>query len=364
MITIKKIHQNKYWISSVVALVFVFVIIPIIVSFYPSTFKMPLGVQVKNGDRIFYQFLDDVKKENGVIVMGTSETGNSLHGNNYWGLLDRDIDLNRHFYAFGGAGRCSYMYFPLILDNPEAFKDLEIIYYINPTYWRKGLNNFKEHYYERYMNESLALSVKNKAIEHGIFEKYMKPGIHVKSSIPFYFDRKLEGYKSVFYSDFMSIINPDDNIKAPSKIDVDRSKIQRVFQTIETETDLAFNACYQFMEQNTPFPEIDTESDFQSQMLIHFIQLINEYQINCTFYLGPYNEVYCQAMNPEFKQQHDEVVTEIKTILNDQQAKYIDGSYQSTVSGTFFDLQHISEYGAYLTAVDIKEYYESKKKNN
>jgi hypothetical protein len=36
----------------------------------------------------------------------------------------------------------------------------------------------------------------------------------------------------------------------------------------------------------------------------------------------------------------------------------IDGTWQGNVPGTFIDVQHISEYGAYLTAQQIKAYYE------
>lgn len=35
---------------------------------------------------------------------------------------------------------------------------------------------------------------------------------------------------------------------------------------------------------------------------------------------------------------------------------YIDGSEISTIPGTFLDVQHISTYGAYLTALQIKRH--------
>lgn len=361
MLTIKTIIHKKLWLSSLMALIIVLVIIPIVLCFFTPPFVEPKGIDVKNGNRIFYNFLEKVKQDNAVIVLGTSETTDDFEDQNYWCLLDRDTDLNRDFYPFAGAGRCSYTYFPLILDNPEAFKNLNLIYYVNPTYWRDDLNSFNTIYYDRYVNQSLALSVKSKATKHKIYKTFFEPGIAVNTAIPFYLDRWVENYKSLYSYDFRMRTSGSSTNKKVKDISIQKNNIEKVFNNVKNEINLKFNATNSYLKNQFPFPQINQESNFQDEMLIAFINLIKEYQINCTFYLGPYNGVYCKAMNPELISQHDQVIEKIKETLNKEHVPYIDGSYQSTITGTFIDIQHISKYGAYLTAIDIKNYYEKNK---
>ncbi len=358
MLTVKKILETKIWIASVLALVIALIFVPIWILFQDRPAVSPLGVNIKNGDRVFYNFLEDTKANDGIIILGTSETGNSLDGKNYWALLDKDEELDRNFYSFGGAGRCSYVYFPLILDNPEAFKDLEIIYYINPTYWRKGLNGFNVNYYTRYINPQLALSTKTKATKEGIYEQFMAPGIEEKTAIPFYFERTINNYKLLYASGLSqkkeAVIS--DTIK--ERFVLSEQGAKETFEITKTKLSLPHNALVEYAATENPFPQIDTTTSFQDDMLIAFIKLTKDYGIDCKFYLGPYNGVYCQKMSENRLEEYEEVMDNIKHILKTHNVEFIDGSYQSNLAGTFLDVQHISEYGAYLTAMDIKAYYE------
>jgi len=359
MLTIKSILKHKLWLACLLSIVIIFVGLPIIVSQGQPPEVMPLGINVKNGDRIFYNFLDRLKSENAVLVLGTSETGKSMDGNNYWALLNRDEDLNRDFYSFGGAGRCTYVYFPLILDNPEAFKDLEIIVYLNPTYWRRGLNGFHSAYYSRYINPLFALSVKGETTLE-IYNEFMAPAVSELTAIPFYLDRWVENYKSLFYSDLAISMDQSSITTLPTepKVKISDLGAKICYDSIKTKINLTYNASNEYLEKNGSFPVIDTSTNFQYNMLSTFIQLTEEFDINCIFYLGPYNGVYGQAKKSDQITAHQTVVNNIKGILKSSGATYIDGSYQSSLTGTFTDIQHISEYGAYLTALDIKRYYE------
>lgn len=340
-------------------LIIVVIIIPVTLRISPpqSIIEAPKGAYIKDGNRIFYNFLEKVKQTNSLLVLGTSETGNGLNGNNYYSLLNRDSSFNKSVYAFGGAGRCSNVYFPLILDNPEALKKTEIIYYINPTYWRKGLNRFDEGYFNRYVSKALIESVKKKAIEEGVYSKFMKSE---EVLYPAFFVRTLIDFKSLYYYDLNNVF------VEKKKTTVCKNNLNTLYnsndiEAIKNQINLEFNVTEDYLSKNLDFPQIDTSTTYQYDMLETFIHLVKKYNINCTFYLGPYNEIYCMKKNPEYLMEYREVLKKIKTILLSNKVDFIDGSDLSTVSGTFIDVQHISEYGAYLTALQIKKHYE---KNN
>jgi hypothetical protein len=367
------------------ALIISLIIIPlIIISTDITPFTKPKGIHVKSGSRVFYNFLEKIKDKNDILVLGTSETGNNLNGNNYYSLLNKDKEFNKSVYSFGGAGRSANVYFPLILDNPEAFRNLDVIYYINPTYWRKELNKFSKPYFNRYVDSSFAYSVKDLAEKKDIFNDFMNPasntGNIALNNLKFSLNRTIDNFRSLYYNDLNSILTQINStshtkknitqritalskhkVSAIEKIDIkmvfDSNKINELKQQINLE----FNATNHFLEQEADFPSIDTESNYQYEMLTSFIQLCKKYEINCTFYVGPYNEVYCQNKKPSLINEHREVLKNIKQILINNKVDLIDGTSISSVPGTFIDIQHISEYGALLTALQIKKHYEKDK---
>lgn len=363
MLTVKNIIKNKIFLPSVfLALILSLVVIPLIIaSLTPISLSLPKGIHIKSGSHLFYNFLENIKQTNDILVLGTSETGNSLNGNNYFSLLNRDTEFNKSVYALGGAGRSANVYFPLILDNPAAFKNLNIIYYINPTYWRNGLNKFNETYANRYIESSLVNYVKEAAKTEDVFDNFMNPGENYNSHVSFLFSRAIDRFKSLYYHDLNLVLSEKEIIpikKVNLKTIYDSTKITNLKQQI----DLEFNVTNEFLRKNSDFPSINTESTYQYDLLFSFIQLCKKNEINCTFYLGPYNEIYCQKKNPELKNEHLIVINSIRDLLINSQVDFIDGSSISSIPGTFMDIQHISEYGAYLTAIQIKEHYE--KKNN
>tara|TARA_B110001452_G_scaffold33543_1_gene25990 strand:- start:1376 stop:2458 length:1083 start_codon:yes stop_codon:yes gene_type:complete len=360
MIIVKTIIKNKLWVSSVLAFIAI-LIIPFVLSFVQSSsLSMPQGAYVKSGNRIFYNFLEKVKQNNGILVLGTSETGNSLNGNNYHSFLNKDKGFNRSLYSFGGAGRCSNVYFPLILDNPKAFSELEIIYYINPTYWRQGLSKFHSNYFNRYVDSTLVYAVKEKAQRLKVYDQFMKDGVTERNYLPFLITRIIDNFKSFYYHDLDKLFKKN-NVVYPVKIDINNHYDKQQIERFKEDINLEYNAFQWFVNTNSAFPIIDTTTTYQYDMLRAFIQLVKEYNINCKFYLGPYNKIYCNKKSPTLKKEYQDVITNIKTILTINDVDFIDGSIFSNTPGTFIDIQHISEYGAYLTALQIKEFYE---KNN
>ncbi len=326
----------------------------------PKPLKIPNGVDIKNGSRIFYRFLNNIKRENGILVIGTSETGNSLNGNNYYSILTKDEEFNRNVYALGGAGRCANVYFPLIMDNPKAFKKLNLIYYINPTYWRKGLNNFNEAYFNRYLDSNFVSHVKSLIPNKGNYERFMNEKQIVNSNINFILNRLIENFKSLYFNDLSLFLDKSKNDKK-LKFNINNKYDQNKLDSLKNKINLKFNVTEEFLKKNEDFPYIDKESDYQYEMLQSFIDICKDYQINCTYYLGPFNEIYCSQKNRDIVADHKQVLKKIKTLLKNKKVDYIDGTDLSRISGSFIDIQHISEYGAYLTAIQIKKYYEKTK---
>ena len=306
----------------------------------------------------------DIKKAKGVLVLGTSETGNELNGLNYWGLLNLDKTVKPYFSVLGGAGRDYTVYFPIILKNPDLFKDLQILVYINPTYWRESLCNFDNHYFTRYVGLQLAANSKEIFKDKNIYEEFLKParyGLVTIDSLSYSFNDKLmnaiDDFKSYFYYDLNRLINDNEKISGKRRI-FDSMTVQQI-DSLKNGINLEYNALESFLASNTPFPAIHQDCTFRYDGLYEFINLCIDYEINATFYLGPYNEVYGRRKNPERLDAYKEVMNNIKLIINSSNMPLIDGSYISQVPGTFLDVQHISQYGAFLSAQQIKEHYET-----
>jgi len=382
MLTIKKIMKYKLWVSSTIAIVVSLIIIPIILLFIDipeikqykneyyktSRIRTPEGIYIKNGDPVFYDYINDVKKTGGIILLGTSETSSWMDGKNYYTLLSHDKDFNKTVFPIAGAGRLANMYFPLILNNPAPFDRLEVIYYINPTYWRKDLCGFNNVYFDRYVGFTLVQNTKDLARERGIYNDYLRLSIpQILSGLS---NELGTSYKDLFVVKLNKLFKKEDtvyiNVKKQKCTSMEKYYIEDYYTPEELESErrkinLEYNVTDKYLSENVSFPEIESNSSYQYDLLTAFILLCKEYNIDCKFYLGSYNEIYCRKMNPELLDEYQTTMENIKQLLISQKVDFIDGSSLSNIPGTFIDIQHISEYGAYLTALQIKEYYE---KNN
>jgi hypothetical protein len=324
MLTINKIIKRKYWVASVSALVLVCVVIPFTVSLlnpYSPT-KMPSDAYLKNGSPIFFDLLKQIKKENGLLILGTSETGNFLDGNNYYHLLNRDTELDRKVYTFGGAGRNANVYFPLMLKNPDVFKGLDLIFYLNPTYWRKGLNGFSQGYFDRYVDPTLVATITEEAKSDGLYEGFMsKTEIHpaVKESE---IEKWADAFQSLYYFNLVQLlaVNEDDNTIILSQYLTPEREV-----LLKDKIDLTHNVTPDFLKKDFQFPPIDTNSTYQDELLLQFIKMCKKLEVNATIYLGPYNAIYCQQMNPELLLRYELQIEKIKALLHQNNMPYIDG---------------------------------------
>jgi hypothetical protein len=358
--------KNRFWIPVTASVVFVLVL-PAVLSLVrlPQALTVK-GTYVKNNNRVLDRFLSGIREENGVLVLGTSETAYKFDSCNYWGFLNADKSTDLKFSVLSGAGRTSSVYFPLLLKDPKKFQNLNILYYVNPTYWREYLSEFDTHYYENYAGKELVLGIIKEAKKRGLYRQFIKPAVYdsigIDSiSINEFKDLSfqiVDNFRSYFYYDLVRLIQ--DNAKIRGKDKLLDTLTGKMYEEFVRDIDLQTNVTTEYLQRNADFPSIDKNTRFRYDELYAFINLCKNNDIRITFYLGPYNTVYAQHKNPELINDYQEVVREIREIIIGAELPLIDGSDISNIPGTFIDVQHISKYGAWLTAQKIKKYYEKK----
>ncbi len=319
------------------------------------------GANAKNVDFEFKLFLRKIKKNNGLLVCGTSETGN-LYYSNYWRLLLKDPAFQQQVSVMGGAGRTCGMYFPMMLNYPDEFKDLELIYFINPTYWREGYNRFIPEYYTRYVGYTQGRHVAEKELVP--LDSFNRPSSIDLEDVPKSYVNALKNTFAGYLSQVASVYFPSWKTKLACSekhskpIPTDSSWIQNLYADLDLETNVS--------KKNVPkmkrFFNIDTASTYRYEELQHFITIAKDRQVNVTFVLGPYNGIQAEIFNQPSKLHHEKVVNNIREILEGSGFDYVDASDLSFVPGSFMDSQHHSKYGAYLIYKKLKAHYENKRK--
>jgi hypothetical protein len=357
------IIRHHLWIPALGSIIAV-----ILLGVYLSLVSLPQaltvnGLYVREDNRVFHRFINDIKKQNGVLIIGTSETVNGLEGANYWGILNNDKTGTLKYSLMAGAGRDYSILLPLVLNNPRLYKDLKILVYINPTYWRVGLNNFNNEYFERYIGPNVAIGIKEKAKAIGLYEDFIKPAQYnavgvdtLEDSFAEKMRREINGLRSLFYYDFNRLIHDKEKIV---RYNLDFDLTEEKITELKNGLNLEYNVLQTYLDTNPTFPAIDLKSSYRYTALYEFIALCKENNIQATFYLGPYNGIFCNKKSPELIPVYEELIQNIKMIISSAHMPLIDGTAQSQIPGTFMDVQHISKYGAFLTAKQIQSYYET-----
>jgi len=314
------------------------------------------GTYIRENSRAFPRFLEAIKQHDGILVIGTSETGNHLSGENYWAMLNRDKAVKPYFSVLGGAGRCSYIWFPPILANPKAFRGLRVFYYLNPTYWREDLNGFSEPYYDRYNGALLVRSIFPAAKRYEL-QSFVKPYFQGKYQQEDWRDYWVDGLKDFnsFYSyDLYHLLKGG----FPRKIHNYRYPAPAQIWMWQYGLDLTHNVSDDYWAQNpaTGIPKIGA-SEFQYQALAAFIKLSKEVDMDLVVFIGPYNGILARHFSPEVIPEYKTVVERVKHILIQSKTQFIDGSDLSFSEGVFRDVQHNSTFGAWKIEQKIAAYY-------
>jgi hypothetical protein len=314
------------------------------------------GVTTKYNDKIELKtFIESIKSNKGFLCLGTSESGN-LEGKNYYDFLNRDPQISSSFSVLAGAGRNCGLYIPLILDQPEVFEGLKLIYFINPVYWRTDVCEVNEEYWSRYSNIAMCKYVELKSTnERELFkvveEHYslLNPFQKLKATMEYH----IRESRKVFFRDLRHWVYPEEYNQQFNY--VSKSKINKEVEVVHSDLiDTTINANYSFHNQEW-FRPIDENSDYRFRELQAFIDACRIAKIKLQFVVGPYNQRFIKHYYPTDLKGYQNVVQKICALLDHEKTSYINAIDISTIAGAFIDHQHHSTYGAFLISKKLKQ---------
>lgn len=322
---------------------------------------------VINNDSYFHHYLSNIKKNKGVLILGTSESG-EFGGLNYHEHLNSDPSIQKKFSTFYGAGRFCEMYFPLIVENPEYWKDQEILVFINPTYWREGLNNSSEEYQTRYLNEHVVYSSKEELDKLNLFKPifgdvYKSSDLPNTKKVNYFLDENLH---KPYYENLRSFFIKKDSDFTPFKINLNQQKMMTpdFIDSLKSLVDPKYNTLPSYLKNGISSGlmfKIDTSSQFRYNALRGMFAICQKYDINATYIIGPYNAILAKEVaSEEIVNEYEALITNLQSFFKKHNQKVIDLTELSYVKHSFKDAQHHSEYGGYLIYQIIKKHYENK----
>lgn len=372
MKSLRYIYKTKtlreYGIFILSALVLVFILGNIFIPSYPvqdvdEQLLSLKGKYLKYDDGPHVQeFLRSVKRNGGYICMGTSES-TSLRDGNYYEFLDQDTSIAARFSILGGAGRTCGLHMPMIINHLEDIDSLRLIYFINPVYWRSELNHFDKGYWKRYLNYGLYREMVASTGQDGftkISARYNAVTNPFEKML-YRFEYYARKWRKPFFHDLRYLLSPS---KYLGDLDYSESKKEGTgqfdfFGRIDTAyLDTSWNVSHEFMGRTWLNPIVD--NSYRSDELKAFIRLCRDAGADVTYVLGPVNEIYIAKYHPPYLDGYQSVLDHIASILQEEQADWIDMTYLGNIPGSFIDNQHHSSYGASLIYRDIKIHLDEK----
>ena len=323
------------------------------------------GLSTKYNDRAeVTHFLNSIKNNNGYLILGTSET-TSLPGGNYYDFLNSDEDLSEMgFSVLAGAGRTCGNYIPILLAHQEEVRGLNLIYFVNPVYWRKDLCEVNLDYGQRYLNYYMTtkpdLSEEEEKKFYSPITEYqaeLNPAIKASESIEYLirslfrnynFDLKY-GFLGNDLEETLTLVKNKESLKF-SEHDYRLTSIDTVFNIQESFTHKDW------------FKPINEKVNYRTEEIEAFIAVCKELEVEVTFVLGPTNERFIEAYSSSSLEGYQNVSENIEMLLEEGGVTYIDAREINSEVGAFSDHQHHSTYGAFLIYQLIKKkIYEEKK---
>ena len=317
------------------------------------------GLAIKyDDDPAVSDFIYSIKVNHGYLCMGTSESSD-LSGGNYYNFLNVDSSLHSRFSILAGAGRTCGIYIPLLLNHREEVDSLQIIYLINPAYWRTDLCEVNMEYWNRYTSYGMINQLK---LSNEDEQKYFLPvnayldKLNRLQKISFTMEERLRTLRKYYFQDFKYLLNESEYQKNFTFIPVYKNATlsYHKYGQVDVEAiDTNWNLLKTFHNQ-TWFKPIDKKSDYRYHELSSFIKLCHDLGIKATFVLGPYNGRFVSKYDTKSLAGYEETCKQIKKLLTDKKADYVDASDFSFTAGAFNDHQHHSSYGAFLIYQKIK----------
>lgn len=325
------------------------------------------ATHVKNDDAYFHEFMNRIRKNDDVLVLGTSESG-YLDGYNYWELLNSDSTLEDQFSVLYGAGRFCERYIPSMINNPEIWRDQKLLVIINPVYWREGLSRFSLEYHERYMNEGEVRNARSKSNRKDDFDLlfggsgvgFVKGQMNVANN---WIDKNVH---ELYYGRLHQFFGlEEENITHFTAHSPRTGLLARtspeLLETAKSEVLEDWNCTQEFINTGDYLmTELFLDSEYRNTALDYFLELCKDLNVKPTFVIGPYNKILTEKNKQEaIADRYAELYEKLKSTFDKTGFPYIDASEISEVPFAFIDTQHHSKYGGYLLYKLIKsELYE------
>ena len=300
--------------------------------------------------------LESIQRNNGYLVLGTSESNPRPKGN-YYDFLNADTSLHAGFSVIAGAGRTPCTYFPMIQSNKHV-KNLKVIFFLNPSYGCGNLASSNVDYFHRYVSYTVysdANKPKNQDVDY-ILKVNMAPHSilnRVGDGLSYYLDK----IRRKYYQDLVFRL---DNAKFYESLTwLDSNRVYKIPQSCARPDADRYN--YQLnvganfdVHSYTlwPYPE----ESYRYDELRTMIRLCKERGVDVIFVAGPYNSIAYQKVHPSELPKIQEVSRKMLQVLKDEGAGYIDCTDLSTEPGVFADWQHHTSYGGYLIYQKIRDY--------
>ena len=303
-------------------------------------------------------FFNSIKSNNGILILGTSESGNYKTGNYFHFLNDDPTLADVRFSVIGGAGRTCGLHIPLFLRHREAVKGLRVYYFVNPIYWRVGLSTLNKVYWIRDHNY---ISLTNIQLTPDEQQKYFKPVNEYISSLSTsekmmqYSEFYLHSFLSKYNQDLSYLISPEKYMNSLEFCTIPKGL--KHYPNLGVIDSAAMNLSWNITNEyflNKGYSSADTINTHRTIELESFIRLCSDLDVDITYILGPLNKKYIEK-HESFDNYRD-AVSAIRNVLKTHNASFIDLSDLSEIDGAFNDLQHHSSYGAYLIYQRIKSH--------
>ncbi|GAB5417707.1 MAG: hypothetical protein Crog4KO_26930 [Crocinitomicaceae bacterium] len=321
------------------------------------------ATHVKNDDVYFHEFMKRLKKNDDVLVLGTSESG-FMDSYNYWELLNADAELEEQFGVLYGAGRSCERYIPSMLNNPEIWQKQQLLVIVNPVYWRESLSKFNTEYHARYMNDAELQKARIKSMrkedfdllfgggQKGIIKEQMaNANQFIDREIHELYYGRLHAFLGLEREEVKHFTNHLDYLEVQNRLE------PKMLNNLRTEILPDFNCTQEFIDKGdySMLPLI-LDAEYRNTSLDYFMDLCKQLEMDVTFVLGPYNQILAaKCGQPEIIEQHEILEDRLREKFKKEGFECIDATDISEIPGSFIDKQHHSKYGGYLLYKRIKD---------
>jgi hypothetical protein len=318
------------------------------------------GNALKYDDTIVLKaFFESIRKNNGVLCLGTSES-TSLEAGNYYDFLNNDSTISTHFSVLSGAGRTCGIYEWMMIEHPEWFNGLQIIYMVNPAYWRADLCKLNLEYWNRYNNYYICQRASRKLQTTSLKAYFSTLNIYQKISYSFEYFLKKVSY--ALNQNLKYNIMPHKVLDKFSGFSAVKSPLQSFnhFSKPNNEvTDTIHNVDKDFSHFDWLKP-IDEQNKFRYEELNSFITISKKCKANVKYIICPYNEQFLKKKETSQLDAHENWRENILKLFDQANVSIIDATDISKMNNTFTDHQHYNSYAAYLIYMKLKPYYVTK----